>query len=84
MARKTKKDHIGMNVAGLSRFNEEIAGADEGSRGAEAMWVAAGLRRDFEAAGINLPGDRRAAADKLAAGIERLRMLIGGVIFISA
>ena len=44
---------------------------------AEALWVAAGLRRDFEAAGINLPDDRRAAADKLTASIERLRMLIG-------
>ncbi|KAK9839021.1 hypothetical protein WJX74_007941 [Apatococcus lobatus] len=44
---------------------------------AEALWVAAGLRRDFEAAGINLPDDRRAAADKMTAGIERLRMLIG-------
>ena len=44
---------------------------------AEGLWVAAGLRRDFEAAGINLPADRRDAADKLTAGIERLRMLIG-------
>ena len=44
---------------------------------AEGLWVAAGLRRDFEAAGINLPDDQHAAADKLTASIERLRMLIG-------
>lgn len=51
---------------------------------AEAMWVAAGLRRDFEAAGINLPEDRRAAADRLAASTERLRMVIGERISLAA
>ena len=49
---------------------------------AEALWVAAGLRRDFEAAGINLPDSRRDEADKLTAGIERLRMLIGTYTFL--
>lgn len=49
----------------------------EAAHQAEALWVSAGLRRDFEAAGINLPDSGRDQADKLTAGIERLRMLIG-------
>lgn len=62
--------------AGLG-LPDGISSEKEADHQAEALWVAAGLRRDFEAAGINLPGSRREEADKLTAGIERLRMLIG-------